>query len=139
MPKIVRWNDDLLLEKARGVSLAYVDKLSDEFRSQFSQKNYQWGGVTRRRNGEVVGTSRDLVDTGVLRESQRVSPEAGGARISWNPPGGYAARRFRGEGYGERGRPADWVSPVIDRNPFAPYFLREWSRFSVGTSGPATY
>lgn len=139
MPKLVTWNDDLLLEKARGIALAYVDKVADETRSQLGQKTWPWGGFTKRRNGEIVGKTRNVLDTGVLRESQTVELKANGGRIIWDPPEGYAAQRFRGTGYGPNGRPADWITPVLEKYPFPVYFQREWSRFSVGRSAGQTY
>jgi hypothetical protein len=142
MADILRWNDDQLLEKAKLIAYAYVDLLADETRSQISQKVYEWGGATKRRNGQLIkeGERRDVVDTGALRESQTVELNDQGGKITWDPPEGYAAKRFRGTGYGERGRPADWITPVLDKNPFPAYFIREWQRAApIGGGGTTTY
>ena len=49
---------------------AMADELSDAFQEAFDAPVYDWDRITLRSNGELVGTPRDIVDTGELRNSQ---------------------------------------------------------------------
>ena len=135
MAEITQWNADQLLEKARLISLAYVDHLDDKFRSQFSSVTYPWPNKTRRRNGETVESPRDIVDTSVLRESQTVQLNDNGGTFTWDPPEGYAAGVFTGRAYGTAAKARNWIKPVLDKEPFAVFFSREWQRAAAVRSG----
>ena len=51
---------------------------------------WEWNGVTtKRENGDVVGTPRDIVDTGKLKESLQIRANNLGLIVSYNTP--YAA------------------------------------------------
>lgn len=42
----------------------------DRFKEMISSERWQWDGITHRRNGETVGSPRNIVDTRELLESQ---------------------------------------------------------------------
>lgn len=46
------------------------DEFDDLLREAIESDIYYWGGTTFRQNGDVVGSPRDIVDTGNLRDSQ---------------------------------------------------------------------
>jgi hypothetical protein len=134
MAKIVSWNADQLVAKARTVTLAYCDSLSQTLKEKIAEeRGVGWPNPTRRRNGVVVGASRDIVDTGRLQLSQSFQARADGGVFVWNAP--YAMNVVKGAYPG--GRPArDWRAWAVDENPLPVFFLREWQRFSVGGIGP---
>jgi hypothetical protein len=91
--------------------------------------------VTRRKNQQVVGSPRDIVDTGQLLNSQS-NPEVGGGvlTIQWRAPyslavlrGGYTVQSQRGN---YTAKPRDWITPALREQPFKPYVLRQWRQLS---------
>jgi hypothetical protein len=49
--------------------------LDGEFKDAIEDPIYEWPRVTRRTNGQVVGSPRDIVDRGTLRDSQSMTIE----------------------------------------------------------------
>lgn len=49
---------------------AMAGELADAFQEAFDAPIYDWDRITLRSTGELVGTPRDIVDTGELRNSQ---------------------------------------------------------------------
>ena len=91
--------------------------------------------VTRRKNRQVVGSPRDIVDTGQLLNSQ-TNPEVGGGvlMIQWKASyslavlrGGYTVESQRGN---YTAKPRDWITPALREQPFKPYVLRQWRQLS---------
>ena len=91
--------------------------------------------VTRRKNRQVVGSPRDIVDTGQLLNSQ-TNPDVGGGvlMIQWRAPyslavlrGGYTVESQRGN---YTAKPRDWITPALREQPFKPYVLRQWRQLS---------
>jgi hypothetical protein len=48
-------------------------ELGDKFAEMIESPIWEWDKTTFRSNGEVVGSPRDIVDTGNLRDSYRLS------------------------------------------------------------------
>ncbi len=55
--------------------IATAERLDGEFRAAIEAEVYGWDRETVRSGGETVGSPRDIVDTGELRESQELSFE----------------------------------------------------------------
>ena len=49
---------------------ATAEVLHENIKGQIQDEKWVWGNVTHRRNGQIVGSPRDIVDTGRLLESQ---------------------------------------------------------------------
>ncbi|WP_339096192.1 hypothetical protein WDJ50_02565 [Deinococcus sp. VB142] len=80
---------------------ATVQDFADACQDAFEHPAYAWPATTRRRNGEVVSSPRNIVDMGTLRDSQQPPQFAGNsARISWTA--GHAAAVFLGAVYRKR-------------------------------------
>lgn len=45
-------------------------QFGQECRKQMSEDVWAWPNITKRRNGSIVGTPRDVIDTGELLDSQ---------------------------------------------------------------------
>ncbi len=91
------FSDRILAKAFRKV----VENYAQECKVTLNEPRYWEGewGITHRVNGEVVfGNVRNIVDTGDLRDSQRVfylSPLS--AKISWGTGIDYAAKVFYGQ------------------------------------------
>ena len=55
--------------------LHIVDILSTQCIHEMQEATYYWPRETKRKSGEIVGSPRDIVDTGRLMESQSVELE----------------------------------------------------------------
>ena len=72
-----------------GLNLAFrrtVQELERALPAAHSEPIYTWDQQTRRRNGEVAVSPRDVVDLGTLRDSQQPAAYSGplAARITWD-------------------------------------------------------
>ena len=113
---------------------AYDKKLYPAFKAEISASQFSWPNVTKRRNGKVVRSPRDIVDTGAFRASQRRRDGPGTELIySWgnsNVP--YALIIFNG--YNTKNGtypPRDWITPALAKNPLEKFFREEWARLAA--------
>lgn len=105
-----------VFEKA--VSWAEVD-----FQQEFIASKWRWEGKTRRKNGETVGSPRDIIDMGDLMQSQtREQQDENTIDIVWTGRAGeepYAS--FIHDGWTSKsnkrlpGRP--WTDSTIEELP----------------------
>jgi len=61
---------------SKGVIAASTEiekKLNDALRKSLSSGSWDWPRETIRSNGSIAGTSRNIVDTGALRDSQKIT------------------------------------------------------------------
>ena len=93
---------------------AVVADLADAFQGLIEAKIYDWPNTTQRKNGSVVSSPRDIVDTGEFKRSQRterLSPSV--FQFVWDAQ--YAAYIYYGyrtlSGSQMPGR--DWISPAL--------------------------
>lgn len=97
-----------------------------EIREAFSEEAWEWPNVTRRRNGQLVGSPRNVIDTGALRNSQTEPVVKGDtAYIEWTA--GHAVKVFTGvTDRSRKTHPARNVPQMVgDRFNFAETFLKE--------------
>jgi hypothetical protein len=93
----------------------YCEELALQFRQLIESPIFDWPNTTRRRNGQVVRSPRDIVDRGDFRDSQRLEyPNPALARFVWDIR--YAIYVFYGwttvSGTTLPGR--DFISPAIE-------------------------
>lgn len=125
---------------------AYAEKLDPILDAQFTDPKWGWTDrQTRRRNGQVVGSPRDIVDTGELLASKQ-GPKTGKPPASstrdvagnaintdgtsdmrrywvWDSP--YASAVKNGT---SSTMPRDWIKAALAELPFKEYVLWELSR-----------
>lgn len=53
-----------------------MDWAEKDFREEIEAVKWNWPRETKRKNGQTVGSPRDIVDTGALRNSQRRENES---------------------------------------------------------------
>lgn len=84
--------DQALITRA---TRAVVDDFATACNDSFHESVWAWPRTTRRSGGRLVGSPRDVVDTGRLKDSQQPAVWQGDtATISWVAP--YAAAVFLG-------------------------------------------
>lgn len=92
-----------------------VDELADICQEEIKSDQWEWAGITRRKNGETVGSPRNIVDTGELLDSLKILKSGNSALIYWDAP--HAAIVHEGyvsdSGYLYVGRP--WTDTGIAR------------------------
>lgn len=105
------WADEM-----EAVDAAMTEAISDE--------RYQWPNQTQRSNGDIAGTTRDIVDTGGMRDSQyknTITPDH--TEFGWtednpelNHNGGMSS--YNGNRYYHTPRP--WTQHAISGDSEAP-------------------
>ena len=73
---VVRNLEAILIDAA----LPVVAGLDSAFAQKLASPEYQWPGTTKRQNGSTVGSPRDIIDTGELDSSQRLTRLS---RLEW--------------------------------------------------------
>lgn len=89
--------DTAKLDKAIAVTFdRTVERQSEAFDQAMSDDLYDWPRQTKRRNGEIAGSPRSIVDTGELKESKAIarSSSSQAAEFGWNTD--YAAAVHNG-------------------------------------------
>lgn len=89
-------NDGVLTRAAQLAFRRAVQELEAALPAAHERDVYTWDQQTRRANGDTVGSPRDVVDRGTLRDSQQPAQYAGpfAARIDWTAE--YAAATYLG-------------------------------------------
>lgn len=110
------------------------------FKTEMSTAQFPWPRTTIRRNGQAVGSPRDIVDLGRLRASQqRFTLGAAGLSLGYRwggPQAPYAPLVLTGyvtsRGSVVPGR--DWILPALNRHPLDVFFAQQWRRLSGATA-----
>jgi len=146
--QIKQWNADKLLARTTQILEDFGPLVAFQSEQEIAKEQYTWPVTTRRKNGQVVTSPRDIVDTGRLINSA-TPPEvssAGGRsalRIAWTAPyayevlkGGYLVGTTR-QNYVAPER--DWISrtyrqlQVDGERPFLPFLVRRWNQLAGDT------
>jgi hypothetical protein len=124
---------DDFIRRVPAIVTAYGAALDAQLRSEIKSIRYGWPGPTLRRNGEIAGTIRDVVDTGAfLRSQRRRRINVTTIRFEWGGSGGvtYAGLIYQGIA-AKNYPPRDWIKPALEAEPIAPFFAREWARLAA--------
>lgn len=132
--KLTGWNSKQLLNRIPAILTAYDKVIYPQFKEELEREQFSWPRETRRRNGSVVGSPRNIVDLGGLRRSQeRVRPANAGTTLiyRWNAP--YAALVLTGyetsRGTIVPGR--NWIKPALEARPLDAFFAQQWARLGT--------
>ncbi len=146
--QITQWNADKLLARATQILEDFGPQVAFQSEQEIAKEQYTWPVATRRKNGQVVTSPRDIVDTGQLINSATAPAvsSAGGRsalQIVWTAPyayevlkGGYLVGTTR-RNYVAPER--DWISrtyrqlQVDGERPFLPFLVRRWNQLAGGT------
>jgi hypothetical protein len=67
---IVAFNVGAIHQALDGAFVASADVLEGQFKLAITSSVWSWPRVTRRQNGQIVGSPRNIVDRGALLRSQ---------------------------------------------------------------------
>lgn len=131
--KLQGWNANQLKLRVAEVMTRYSKALDDQFKEEIKLPQFPWPNPTRRSNGTVVYSPRDIVDTGLFLASQRRERlSATEIKFTWGGTAGvdYAGRILTGQGarWGQDGPPRNWIKPALDKQPLEQFFAKEWKR-----------
>lgn len=84
----LKLNANALAKVDRAIAKGFqktVETYATENEVAIESEIWKWDGYTLRKNGDLVGSPRDIVDTGELRDSQQepVYPTPTTAKIEW--------------------------------------------------------
>ena len=60
-----------------------LEALADSCQDAISSEVWEWPRATLRQNSDIVSSPRDIVDTGELYDSLRISRTANAAALTW--------------------------------------------------------
>lgn len=83
----INLDKDKLAEFTKPAFVGAVQKLHRQFQKTVDSPVFEWNRTTYRKNGEIVGSIRNAIDTGELLQSQGytiISPRL--AKIEWEAP-----------------------------------------------------
>ena len=127
---ISKWNGPQLVQRARFVFGKYCTEVFPKFQDSIVQQKFEWPNVTIRKNGQVVASPRNIVDTGAFKLSQeRTMLNATTCLFTWNVP--YSSLILTGytTKTGKQMPARDWIKPVLkDEFPMDRFFEAEWQR-----------
>ncbi len=127
------FDPDALIRRLPKIVSDYGAVLDARLREEIRSVQYPWPGVTQRRNGETVGSPRDIVDTGAfLRSQRRRRINLTTIRFEWGGSGGVTYAGYIFQGIPSKAYPArDWITPALKAEPIGPFFQREWARLAA--------
>lgn len=133
------WNATQLKLRVPIIIRAYGKVMDPELKEQIKAVKWNWPNQTRRRNGTIVGSPRDIVDTGnFLRSQRRDYLDLGNTlRFTWDAKSDrgfmYAGLILTGGAVGERStpiKPRNWIKPALDKYPLNAFFIAEWRKLA---------
>jgi hypothetical protein len=106
---------------------ATVETLSDAFDNAMTAEEWEWDGVTVRRNGDVVGSPRDIVDQEDLINSKVVtrSSDGNGAEFTWEAKHSLQVHEGGTTKTGKTYRARPWTEKAIEETDLEAVFARE--------------
>jgi len=132
--KLTGWNGNQLKLRVAAILTAYGQVLDKQFKEEIQLPQFPWPNPTKRSNGTVVGSPRNIVDTGAfLASQQRERPNASTLVFTWGNSGvDYAGRILTGQGarWGKDGPPRDWIALALKKQPLDQFFEAEWKRLA---------
>lgn len=136
--RLTGWNGNQLKLRVPQILTAYGSVLDKQLKEDIQTAQFSWPRDTKRRNGSIASSPRDIVDTRTfLRSQSRDRPTATQLRFTWSAP--YAPLIFTGYVTGSRkegGRSGtvvpgrNWIKPALDKQPLQPFFARQWQQLS---------
>ncbi len=131
------WDTAQLAARVPQIIRAYGDVMDTQLKEEIKAVQFDWPRQTRRRNGSIVGSPRDIVDTGnFLRSQRREYPDATTLRFTWDAKSdsGFMYAGLILTGYTtNKGTPVpgrNWIKPALDKYPLNEFFIREWRRLA---------
>jgi len=120
-------NPNLIEDRLERAWERYSQRLEAQFTKEIGTKQFSWptqykttrGSYNRKGKGrESVGSPRDIIDSGALRQSiQRTQTGRFAYRFSWNVDYSlYVLKGYRTSS-GNQMPPRDWITPALFKLP----------------------
>jgi hypothetical protein len=126
--QLTGWRGTQLKARIPAILTAYRPALDQQLKQEIQTVQYTgWPARTKRRNGSIAGSTRDIVDKGKFLNSQRAATiNATTIQFTWGNSGvtyaGYILRGVPGKNY----PPRDWIGLALNNLPLEPFFAKEW-------------
>jgi hypothetical protein len=137
--KLTGWNANQLKLRVPQILGTYQTVLDKQLKAEIQSPQFEWiktgpngePWFTKRRNGQTVGSPRDIVDLGgFLRSQRRRFDGRSTITFSWDVP--YANLILQGyttsKGTLVPGR--NWIKPALENAPLDAYFAEQWRKLS---------
>jgi len=111
------------LRQLRGINVRTFQRAMDwadaDFDQQMASEKWEWSNEnnnqTRRKNGELVGSPRDIIDTGALLQSKRREQiNRNTVEFIWDDPVAGGVHDGMVTKLGKRLRARPWTEPTLD-------------------------
>lgn len=126
---ILGWQGNVIRRRVASLLELYRPVLREQLKQEIRKPQYSWPRATKRRNGTIVTSPRNIVDTGAFVNSQTdffLDPRK--LLFTWGGFGGpvtYAGIILRGKSnYPSR----DWITKAIAERPLAQFAIKNWGR-----------
>ena len=121
--RLTGWNANQLKLRVPEILTKYGTVLDQQLKTEIQTVQYSWPRQTKRRNGSIVGSPRDIVDSkAFLRSQRRDRPSATQLRFTWNATNksfAYVPLILTGyttsKGTVVPGR--NWIKPALEHEP----------------------
>jgi hypothetical protein len=129
-----QWNGPQLANRIPTIMARFRAVIDKQFKEDIQDVQFDWTGkATRRRNGEIAGNPRNIVDTGAFLRSQRADTTSQGGRteiiFTWgNEAVDYAGIILQGRRNDPSYPARDWIAVALKKKPFEQFFATEWRR-----------
>ena len=126
------WEPDKYPARVKQLLNSYSPKIGAQFQEEIRKAQFGWPNETRRKNGQIVGSPRDIVDTGNFASSQTPGKVVGSknsryslvfqwrARYALAILLGYYNNRF------EKQKERDWITPALEAESLLQFFKQNW-------------
>ena len=121
----VRLDKDRIITAAQRAFADTVTDLDRQFKAEISAPKWGWPGSTKRKNGQVVSSPRDIVDEGDLLASQQVNIAVFAAEWEWAVQ--YSAIVHQGNGTNVPARP--WTETALQSKNWAQHLEQKWGEY----------
>lgn len=123
------WAANRIRQRTSRLLQLYRPALADQLKQEIRRPQFAWPRATVRRNGQIVTSPRDIVDTGAFISSQvDYQPDPLKLLYTWggyDGPVSYAGIILRGKtNYPRR----DWITPAVNNLPIGRFFAANWDR-----------
>tara|TARA_Y100000004_G_scaffold3773_1_gene4512 strand:+ start:10254 stop:10676 length:423 start_codon:yes stop_codon:yes gene_type:complete len=126
------WAPDKYPARVKTLLQQYSPVIGQQFQTEIKTSQFKWPGVTKRKNGEIARSPRDIVDLGNFLRSQTPGKVTGNKKsgyalsFTWTAP--YALAIYLGyyNNQFQKQKARDWVGPALVKTPMSTFFAAKW-------------
>lgn len=126
------WAPDKYPARVKDLLQQYSPQIGEQFQTEIKTSQFKWPNQTRRKNGQLAGSPRDIVDLGNFLRSQTPGKVTGNQKngyalsFTWTAP--YALAIYRGyyDNKFQKQKARDWIHPALAKTPMSTFFAANW-------------